>query len=194
MDSMASFRAHRTDSAPANHPGERGTMLVVALVVLFLLTAFALALLSVTDAEVRQSRSYADSAAALSDTDAAVQEVLYRLNLTPGSGAPPAGSRVTVNDLVAYDARLDADPLGILGNGIDDDASGQVDDVSELAFERDWTVRMTLTRGATTPGAPWEVTDSSPRTGPPYGPSLVVPTIQPRATWRTYTTADPASP
>jgi hypothetical protein len=161
---------------------------------MLLISTLVASLLFTTDIEFRSSTNQTDALAALSDLDSAMSEVLWRLNLTPGGGAPPAGSTISVNGLVSYDASLDPDPWNLLGNEVDDDGDGTVDDADELMANREWTARVVLTPAVPDPGSPWEVDDDDPATGPPWGAKRVEATVQPQAGWKEYTTDDVASP
>jgi hypothetical protein len=168
---------------------EKGGALVLALLLILIGTLLGISLLFAIEVEYKTSRNFSDSIEALNDTESAVQEVLWRLNLKPGPGAPPAGSHITVNNLVDYDASIDYDPLGVLTNLVDDDDDGRLDDYDELNSMRDWTVHILLTPDLPSYSAPWVVPDTDIATGPPWGGQSVEATVQPQAAWREYSTA-----
>lgn len=171
--------------ARSNHD-ERGSVLILVLVLTTLVLLVGTALLSTTDVEYSASKSNHDASVALADADSAIAEVIWRLNLTPGAGAPPTGSTIAVNSLSNYDASLQVDPANKLGNKTDDDLDGETDEADELNYNRDWSVKILLT--TTDPSG--DVIDSDPDAGPPYGSSLIIPTVQAQAGWKDYSTTD----
>lgn len=172
-----------------SRPGwsERGGALIVVLLLLLVISLAGLAILAGSDSDLAATRSYADSLAAQSDTDAGLSELLWRLDLPALSSPAPAGQLVSVNELTGFPARIEPDPERVLSNGVDDDADGTVDEPDELNLVRDWQLRVLLSPRVDHPGAPFELQDTSIATGPPWGSRRVTPTIQPSATWRRYT-------
>jgi len=84
--------------------------------------------------------------------------------------------------------------MGVLGNGVDDDGDGRIDESDEVNFERDWTVRLVLTANEIPPRLPLRGQRPDHRQRAAVGPQAGRPTIQPEASWRLYSIADPARP
>ena len=165
---------------------ERGSVLILVLVLTTLVLLLGTSLMSTTDVEYSASKSNHDASVALADADSGVAEVIWRLNVTPGAGAPPTGSTISVNSLANYDASLPYDPASWLENDVDDDVDGSIDEADELNYNRNWSVKILLS----TTDPTGDVIDTDPSAGPPYGSSLIIPTIQPLASWKEYTTTD----
>ena len=163
---------------------------VVVLLLVVLASLLAASMLFMVNVDLKTSRVYADSIHALTDTDSAIQEVIWRLNLTDGISAPPAGSTISVNDLVDYNAKIDYDPNNLLSNYQDDDGDNVIDDFNEIDPTVDWTTRILLSTTEPNPGAPLEVTDTDMTQGPPFGSWFVEATIQDEDDWRLYSTVD----
>jgi len=173
------------------HGSEDGATLVVMLVFLVLVSLLGMSLIFTTEVELQSSKSNLDRTRALNDTDNALNEVFWRLDLDPGS----AGALVTVNSLTKYDASIDPDPFDLLSNLADDDGDGVTDEPDELNLTRDWEVRVAMmpTAPPTTGKLLWGVIDKNATKGPPWGSKLVLPTVQSASSWHDYSTADPAS-
>jgi len=173
------------------HGSEDGATLVVMLVFLVLVSLLGMSLLFTTEVELQSSKGSLDRTRALNDTDNALNEIFWRLDLEPGS----AGAAVTVNSLTKYDASIDPDPFDLLSNDADDDGDGVKDEPDEMNLTRDWEVRIALM-----PTAPpisgkllWGVIDTDATKGPPWGSKLALPTVQDASNWHEYSAADPAS-
>lgn len=177
---------------PESRSPERGSSLLLVLCLAALLSLLAMSLFFTTDVDFRTSKNQVDRVTSLADTDAALSEVIWRLNLTQGVGAPPTGSRISVNSLSNYDAAIDFDPHDLLVNGVDDDGDLTIDEVDELNLTRDWQARILLSGVNTNPGSPYEYADSDLASAP-WGDKIVEPTIQAASSWKNYTSSDPAS-
>ena len=86
-DTHSGKRAPARAAAWGAQAEERGSSLLLALILLMLVSVLAISLLFTVDVDLKTSRNYADSVVTIHDADSAINELQWRLNLKQVSRA-----------------------------------------------------------------------------------------------------------